>query len=241
MGKKKVVVFLAEYTGVDNFSEVLLDEEFYKPVEITSQKTTELRFIEQNHRTNLITGLFVTTQRNGIPPTHTPGQDDYSAVPLSDGQGLAYPNTILYDPASHVLYLEINQIGVSEKRICEYFSAHANRLNIANFRLTLAPILKSEAYERVNRMAIIDSMECQIASPNQLIRDEMLAGSLGNIGELARNLNATKQISITVKAEEINGGISKHEALAIVRFFENIVQTVGFNKRNKLKYKGRKT
>lgn len=109
-------------------------------MEITSQKTTELRFIEQNHRTNLITGLFVTTQRNGIPPTHTPGQDDYSAVPLSDGQGLAYPNTILYDPTSHVLYLEINQIGVSEKRICEYFSAHANRLNIANFRLTLAPI-----------------------------------------------------------------------------------------------------
>lgn len=45
MGKKKVVAFLAEYTGVDNFSEVLLDEEFYKPVEITSQKTTELRFI----------------------------------------------------------------------------------------------------------------------------------------------------------------------------------------------------
>lgn len=241
MGKKKVVAFLAEYTGVDNFSEVLLDEEFYKPVEITSQKTTELRFIEQNHRTNLITGLFVTTQRNGIPPTHTPGQDDYSAVPLSDGQGLAYPNTILYDPTSHVLYLEINQIGISEKRICEYFSAHASRLNIANFRLTLAPVLKSEAYERVNGMAIIDSMECQIASPNQLIRNAMLAGSLGNIGELARNLNATKQISITVKAEEINGGISKHEALAIVRFFENIVQTVGFNKRNKLRYKGRKT
>ena len=200
-------------------SEILLDEEFYKPVEITSQKTTELRFIEQNHRTNLITGLFVTTQRNGIPPTHTPGQDDYSAVPLSDGQGLAYPNAILYDPTSHVLYLEINQIGVSERRICEYFSAHANRLNMPNFKLTLAPVLKSEAYERVNGMAIIDSMECQIASPNQFIRDLMSTGSLGNIGELARNLNATKLISITVKAEEVNGGISKREALRLCASF----------------------
>ena len=239
MGKKKVTAFLADYVGVENLEDILLNSDFYDPIGMTEYKTTELRFVEQEHRTGIITGLFVTTQRKNIPPAHTPGEDNYTAIPLDDGQGLAYPNTILYDPTFHVLFVENNAVGVSEKKICEYFNSHARRLNIQGFKLNLAPILKSEAYERVDNMDIIDLMECQIATPIGLLREQMRTESLSNFAELAVNLNATKTISITVKAEEVSGGISKHEALGFIHLFETIAQAAGFNKRNKLKYKGK--
>lgn len=240
MGKKNVIPFLVELEGGISFEDVLLNRRFHTPYNVTTQKTIELCFIEQSPNNNIITGLFVTTQRRGIPPTHTPGGDDYSAVQLNDGQGLAYPNTILYDPVTHVLYLERNMIGVSEKRVCEYFKEQAKINGISNFAIDLIPILKSEAYERVNNLDIIDCMECKIATPIQMIRDLMQTESLGNFGNLARSLNATKEISIIVKAEEASGGISKQESLGFLRLFELLNRRNACNKKDKLNIKGRK-
>lgn len=131
-------------------------------------------------------------------------------------------------------------IGVSEKRICEYFKKKAEINGIGNFTIDLAPILKSEAYERVNNLDIIDYMECKIATPIQMIRDLMQTESLGNFGNLARSLNATKEISIIVKAEEASGGISKQESLNFLRLFELLNRRNACNKKDKLNIKGRK-
>lgn len=236
MAKKNVIVFAVE--GVNNFSDVLLDVRFHAPLELMHGKTSELKFVERHPRSGLITGLFVTTQRRGIPPAHTPGDNEYSAVPLEEGQGLAYPNTILFDPYTNALYIESNRSGLSEKWMCEYFIEHAKSLGLTDFNLNILPVLRSEAYERTNALSFIDSIECQVATPYQLIRDNIQDAPLQDVANLVNSMNATKYISIKVGSEEVDGGIPKQKALAFVRFFERGVQYFT-GRKNKLIIKGR--
>ena len=237
MSKKTVIVFAVE--GVENFGDILLDERFHAPLEVVPGKISELKFIERNPRSGLITGLFVSTQRRGIPPAHTPGDNDYSAIPLEDGQGLAYPNTILFDPYTNALYIESNQHGLTEKRMCGYFIEHASNLGITNFNLNILPILRSNAYERTNALSFIDSIEFQVATPSQIIRNQMQNAPIQGIAGLVDSLNATKYISIKAGSEEVDGGIHKTIALGIVRMFDNIVRHLT-GRRNKLIIRGRR-
>lgn len=240
MSKKNVTVHIVDYTGVNSFVEILLNPNFSLPFQITQYKTTELKFVEQKANGTII-GLFVTTQKIGIPPAHKPGEDDYTAIPLDEGQGLAYPNTMLYDIRTNTMYLETNRVGLNENRVSEYFMGHAEELGMLEFSMSLAPVLKPEAYERVNNMVFVDSMECKIANPLQLIRSNMQEGSLRNFRELANGLNATKNISIVVKSEEVEGGVTKREVLRFINFFGSMVTGASFDRKNKLIIKGRKT
>lgn len=241
MAKKNVTVYIVEYSGVDSFKEILLNPQFHAPFQINQYKTSELKFVQENSN-GTITGLFVTTQRVGLPPAHTPGQeDDYTAIPLDEGQGLAYPNTILYDEQTNTIYIESNRIGLNENRVCEYFTGLAAGMGIVGFSISLASVLKSEAYDRVKNMVLIDSMECKIASPLQLINNSAQNGALRNFKELANDLNATKTISVIVKSEEVEGGITKREVLSFLGFFTKISTGASFDRKNKLIVKGRKT
>lgn len=239
MSKKNVTIHIVDYTGVESFAEILLDPRFNSPFQITQYKTTELKFVESKPN-GIIMGLFVTTQKKGIPPAHKPGEDDYTAIPLGEDQGLAYPNTILYDTHTNTMYIETNRIGLNENRISEYFMGLADEFGMTNFSMSLAPVLKPEAYERVSNMVFVDSMECKIANPLQLIRNNMQEGALRNFRELAHDLNATKNISIVVKSEEIEGGITKREVLRFISLFGSIVTGTSFDRKNKLVIKGRK-
>lgn len=240
MSKKTVTVHIVDYSSDYSFSDILMDEKFHGPFLINDIKTCELKFVERKN--DIITGIFVTTQKKGIPPTHTPGDDnDYSAILLNEGQGLAYPNAILYNISTNSLYIESNRLGLNEKRICEYFMGIASKNNIPMSAMTLAPILKSEAYERVSNMLYIDSIECRIANPLNLIREEMNETALGSLRGLASNLNATKDISVILKSEEEEGGIAKKKVLEIIDFFSKCVTGTSFSRKNKLKVKGRKT
>ena len=236
MAKKSVIVFAIE--GVNNFSDVLLDERFHAPLELMHGKTSELKFVERHARNGLITGLFVTTQRRGIPPAHTPGDNEYSAIPLEEGQGLAYPNTILFDQYTNSLYIESNKFGLTEKRMCEYFIMHANTMGLTDFNLNILPVLRREAYERTNALSFIDSIECQVATPYQLIRDNIHDAPLQDVANLVNSMNATKYISIKVGSEEVDGGIPKSTALAFVSLFERGIQYFT-GRKNKLIIKGR--
>lgn len=62
MAKKNVTIFRVELAGIDEFSQILLNPDFYSAIELDSLKTTELKFVEKNPN-GTITGLFVTTQK----------------------------------------------------------------------------------------------------------------------------------------------------------------------------------
>lgn len=238
MTNKNVTIHVVDYEGEVSFSEILVDPRFQVPYRINQFKTTELKSVERNN--NVITGIFVTTQKKGIPPAHTPGEDDdYTAIPLDEGQGLAYPNAILYDIPTNTLYIESNRIGLNEKRICEYFIELAEENGIREFHMELPPVLKAEAYDRVSRMVLIDAMECKIANPIQLFRDEMAECALGDFAKLTRNLNASRTVSVIVKSEEVEGGLTKREVLRFIDFFARTI-TGTVNRGNKLRINGRK-
>ena len=125
MVNKKVTCYSVNIPESMDFVQLLLDNEesSLKPFVLDQYRTIELKYT-QIQKNGSIVGLFVTTSRKNIPPAHKPGNgDDYTALPLDDGQGLAYPNVFLYDPQFKVLYLETNRMGVSPSKICAYFEA----------------------------------------------------------------------------------------------------------------------
>lgn len=135
MVNKKVTCYSVNIPESMDFVQLLLDNEesSLKPFVLDQYRTIELKYT-QIQKNGSIVGLFVTTSRKNIPPAHKPGNgDDYTALPLDDGQGLAYPNVFLYDPQFKVLYLETNRMGVSPSKICAYFEARAIRDSIPTF------------------------------------------------------------------------------------------------------------
>lgn len=137
MVNKKVTCYSVNIPESMDFVQLLLDNEesSLKPFVLDQYRTIELKYT-QIQKNGSIVGLFVTTSRKNIPPAHKPGNgDDYTALPLDDGQGLAYPNVFLYDPQFKVLYLETNRMGVSPSKICAYFEARAIRDSIPTFGL----------------------------------------------------------------------------------------------------------
>lgn len=236
MAKKNVNIYVVEMTSLKSFKDILLSEEFKTPIKINDFKTSELKFI-QEHKNGTITGIFVTTQKKGIPPKHKPGDDDYSAIPLEDGEGLAYPNTILYDPHTNTLYLESNKIGLSDARVTDYFNKHAERLGLQDFNFSLGLVLKQEAYQRINKMVYIESIDCRIATPLEVLKNQAKQGPLSGFKKFATEMNASKSILVTVKSEEIKGGINKKAALGLANFFK---QNADSDTNDKLIIKGRK-
>lgn len=105
MVNKKVTCYSVNIPESMDFVQLLLDNEesSLKPFVLDQYRTIELKYT-QIQKNGSIVGLFVTTSRKNIPPAHKPGNgDDYTALPLDDGQGLAYPNVFLYDPQFKVL------------------------------------------------------------------------------------------------------------------------------------------
>lgn len=242
MAKKNVIVFSVNLSNTLDFSEILLDNNYCTALELDSYRTVELMYT-QRHTNGTITGLFVTTQKRNIPPAHTPGGDDYTAIPLDEGQGLAYPNTILYDPRCNALYIETNLSGVSPKKICQYFTEHARRQNIANFFIEIPPVLRSEAYQRVDRMIDIESIDFKIAMPQGLLRNNLSTGALEDYARLSEEMNATKSMRITLKSDEITGGLSKAQVLNFIRTFGRVQEEapeIARLKGNQLVVKGRR-
>lgn len=47
MAKKNVTVFKVESAGIDEFSKILLNPNFYSAIELDSLKTTELKFVKK--------------------------------------------------------------------------------------------------------------------------------------------------------------------------------------------------
>lgn len=239
MSNKTVYMYFVIFSSDKKFEEILLDSDFQKALNINQYKTVELRNVSQEKNGTII-GLFVSTQRKNIPPTHMPGNDEYSAIPLKEGEGLVYPNIMLYSPDTHTLYLESNRLGVSDKSINDYFNEHAKRLKLSNFHLELSPILKTEAYERIKNMQAINSIIFKVANPIQMLTNQAENGALEQFGALSRDMNATKTMEIKLTANELEGGgLNKTYILSIYNFFSKLVNKAAFNNRsNKLIIRG---
>ena len=194
MVNKKVTCYSVNIPESMDFVQLLLDNEesSLKPFVLDQYRTIELKYT-QIQKNGSIVGLFVTTSRKNIPPAHKPGNgDDYTALPLDDGQGLAYPNVFLYDPQFKVLYLETNRMGVSPSKICAYFEARAIRDSIPTFWIEISPLLKKEAYERVENMVRIKYVNLKLAKPTGLLRNNLSKGSLRGLASISDQLNADK-------------------------------------------------
>ncbi|WP_319505130.1 DUF6731 family protein [Bacteroides graminisolvens] len=240
MAFKNVVIFRLELQGDMSFENLLLDEAYQSPIAINEYKTAELNYVNRNSN-GTITGLFVATQKRNIPPAHRPGGEEYSAVSLADGEGLAYPNVILYDPTTAALYLEVNRLGLSNTQIEDYFKLHAANNGVPNLSITLAPILKPNAYDRVNNMLSVMEVEVKIANPVLMLREQNTTGAIHQFAEAAKNINATKDMKLVLKGEEVKGGLIKEEVLRVINVFShmfNRTEASSSDRYNKLIIKG---
>lgn len=242
MVNKKVTCYSVNIPESMDFVQLLLDNEesSLKPFVLDQYRTIELKYT-QIQKNGSIVGLFVTTSRKNIPPAHKPGNgDDYTALPLDDGQGLAYPNVFLYDPQFKVLYLETNRMVVSPSKICAYFEARAIRDSIPTFWIEISPLLKKEAYERVENMVRIKYVNLKLAKPTGLLRNNLSKGSLRGLASISDQLNADKYMQCSFTADKVKS-LKKGEILNIIDSFGRIhseATELGREKGNKLIIKG---
>lgn len=230
----KTVYFYQASAERDDFSTILLDSRFHQPLRI-DQKNIEIKYAEQTPD-EIITGIFVATKRDGIAPIHKPGEEDFSAIQLKEGEGLAYPNVFLFDPRNKILLLEYNKAGASATNICEYF--HQRHIDLA-----LNILLTEDAYKRIQKMSVIETIEIQVANPTNVIRENFAeSATIKDFANIAQNLNATKSLSLIVKGELKTGGLTKNTILQTLHDFLHIGhKTSGLRVSNKFVVTGKQS
>lgn len=224
MSIKKVYFYDVRVPDNYDFSIILQNPNFHLPVEIGAKKI-EIFNLQRDAVKRLVSGIFVNTQTHDLPPAHVPGEQDYSAVPLADGQGLAYPNAFLYCEQTRVLLIEYNRAGATIGNLKEFFYHNARRQNLLDFEIGMQIILSQDAYERASKITIIKEVTAQVATPQKLILDHSYShGTLEDLALLGKDLNATRSITISMKGEFVDGGISKRKILGFMDVFNRIGQ-----------------
>jgi hypothetical protein len=224
MSVKKVYCYDVRVPDNYDFSQVLQNPDFHRPVEIGLKKI-EIFNVNRDATKRLVSGIFVCTQTKNLPPAHKPGDEDYSAVPLENGQGLAYPNAFLYCEQTKVLLIEYNRYGTTIGNLIGFFNHNANLLNHLDWEIGIEIILAQDAYDRASRITSIKEVTVQVATPQKLISDHTYSrGTLEDIAMLGRDLNGTKSITLSIKGNYNDGGLRKNKLLSILSTLNQIGQ-----------------
>lgn len=157
MAIKNVYCYLVSTAEGCDFADILLTPQCHKPI-VIDKKEIEIKYVKDN-KDQTISGIFIATKKGGVPPEHVPGEEDFSAIRLKEGAGLAYPNAFLYLKKDNTLLIEYNKAGVTSKNICEYFEEVEKREDIEEIDLGLEVLLTSDAYERIEKLDVIEKFE----------------------------------------------------------------------------------
>ena len=224
MTKKKnrtVHFYQIETLGELKFEDLLIDKHYQNSVKLDG-KDIELKFIEENNN-ETITGTVVATKRDGIPPKHKVNTDDYTPVELEVGQGLAYPSVFLYSKKYKILLFEFNMYGAYVKHIAQYFEEnYSDKNGNPQFKIDFQYILTLDTYQKIRNFDAIKKVNFKVANPTKVIQDEIgLNGPLKSFTQLAKDLNTTKSMEITLTSELIEGGIKKS---GVINLLDNILK-----------------
>ena len=239
MNERKVFCSKVLLTSRYNLDELLLDGVFSSAIPLTSEKTVEASHIEDHP--NFVTGIFVSTQNKGIPPAHTPGnEEDYNAIPLEEGQGLAYPNMFLYCKRTATLLWEYNRSGILESGMSRFFSLSAVRNGYPEIQFSLTPLMNLDAYDRISSLIKATEVEIQIAAPTAVLRSENQNNSIEKIARVANDFGASHSIKLVVKSTKVGRGLNIRSILDAVNFMDNNHTDVETNVSDKIKVVGLK-
>jgi len=214
--KRKVFSSLIDFQGAGDFESILLNPILRQYVLPYKSKQIELSHVANEG--DFITALFVTTQTKDIAPIHLPGDDDdYSAVPIENGKGFAFPNVILYIKSLKVLLWEVNRSGLLESGFEYYFNTLSELKFNSSYNVALAPIMNIDASTRLNKLFEMDSIEMQIAQPLSFLRAEAgREGAMADISKVVNQINATQSITIKLVADKT--GINKLNPVGVMNF-----------------------
>jgi len=230
MATKRKTVYCYRVQHADNyiFQHLFTNTDLHQVFDI-NEKSIELVSVSQINETTHA-GIFVATRKNGIPPKHTPGTDEFSQVELSQGQGLAYPNVVLYSSRYNVILMEQNIYGSSPSNVIEYFEKliHANDEYEEPLNLQLDHVLSSDAYQRIANLQSVKQLSIKVANPNALIRERAaLNGSLKDIADILFESNTDTSMELVLKSDikqgtGLNKPFSERFITQISRLIENI-------------------
>ncbi len=191
--KKRIYAHLIETSNSDLLEELLAN---FTSTMTIGEKEVEISHIENN--IEFIVGIFVCTHNKSLPPQHTPGApEDYSAIPLEDGKGLAYPSVFLYVKDINVMLLESNSGGITESMLKKVFNEY-DKTQIRKIKAKLAKIIYLDGYERVNRGSIISKFNMRILQPTSMLSRR--ENDLTATKSLAEESGASKSLEISLVA-----------------------------------------
>lgn len=218
---RKVYFYQIEIIGEVSFEDIIIDKAHQASISVDG-KDIELKFVEIN-KNETITGTFVATKRDGIPPKHKVDTDDYTPVELEEGQGLAYPSALLYSKKYKTLMFESNVYGAYLKHIISFFEENfSGRNGYPNFHIDFKHILTLDTYQKIRNFDAVKKVNFRVANPTKVVQDEIgLNGPMKGFADLAGDLNATSSMDITLTSELVEGGINK---TGVVKLLDNILK-----------------
>jgi hypothetical protein len=232
---RKVFCSTVNFQGAPNFESILLSPNLRQYVLSYRNKQIELSHVVDEG--DIITCLFVATQTKDIAPIHLPGdEDDYSAVPIENGKGFAFPNVVLYIKSLKVLLWEVNRNGLLESGIDYYFNTVSGLRFNNTYQVSLAPVMNLDASTRLRGLLEMDSIEFQIAQPLTFLREEAgREGAMSDISKLVNQTNATQSVTIKLVADKTGANkLNPVGILSIVNKFLGLPHTDHGRVKNKL-------
>ncbi|MCC8145682.1 MAG: hypothetical protein LIO93_04415 [Bacteroidales bacterium] len=218
-----------------NFEELLRSNFFCRTIQFSRYKAVEISHIEEDE--NVITGVFVSTQQKDLPPVHKPGnEEDYSAIIIDKGKGLAYPNMFLYCKSTGSLLWEYNRYGLLETGMEYFFDRCLNQEGIES-DTKLLPVMNLAVYDRIQNLLNVKEVEIQIAHPTAVLREIQRNSPLAGIAHLADQFGASSSFYLKMKAEVHS--MNKNSVFDVLNFMKNNHVDTGRVK-NKLVIKGTK-
>ena len=219
--KKKVYVSLVETNNPEAFAKALRKPNhvlsFVTGInyEITDLHETE----EESFDRGVIKGIFVTTRSTEIPPQHEPGSfDDYSAVVVDEGKGLAYPNVFIFDKKDKDFLIEVNTNGIRENRIEDYIRRCVISDN-PDFWIKLTPAIRGDFDEVVKRLSKITSIEATVYDPIGAIASD--DSSLSDIRKIAESTSGRK-IDLKVSIGRSKSSLNLESIKKLISSFRNL-------------------
>lgn len=205
------------------FENLLIDTRFHLPIE---EPAIEIKHIDSSNP-NYIIGFFIKTVKTDIPPSHLPGEEEYSEIELPEGEGLAYPSVFLYCKRTKVLLFERNSRGVSESAMERYFNNKAVAYGL-NLTVRFQAVINPDTYSRLGNFSRITEIEMQVATPIALAREYLEQNSsLGLFSKLVSSLNADSSAKIVFKADVHSQGLKIDQMLNLASFFNNNDHRIG--------------
>lgn len=121
-----------------------------------------------------VVGILITTQKKDVPPKRNGRTGQFSALDLTNEEGLAYANILYYEKKHSILLYEFNKNGCYLEQFKDFLYRYLRSKyepEILSVDIRFGRVLRQNEYRRAMDMRFYKSVEVEIAYPGEVINE----------------------------------------------------------------------